>query len=93
MALKEGCRPGKGCLSCPHPDCILGSTSRVFPEETEMLKVADLPQKSKKRTVDATNGPSDKRDVKQMKNEAKNKTHSTIYYTIKVPVLQGLSGN
>ena len=33
----KGCNPGKGCFTCPYPDCINPDGSRLSEEEREML--------------------------------------------------------
>lgn len=30
------CHPGKGCLSCPYPDCLCGQKTKHTQEEREM---------------------------------------------------------
>ena len=36
--LRKGCNPGKGCFTCPYPDCINPDSFRLSKEEREMLK-------------------------------------------------------
>lgn len=59
------CKPGRDCLSCAFDDCILTSVHRVFPEESEMIQCAELPQpkKKKNRRCEGTDGSA------QMKKE------------------------
>ena len=61
-----GIKPGKNCLNCPYPDCIMGSIPRVFPEETKMTACAELPpsKASKKRPMQKTPAAGKKKEVR-----------------------------
>lgn len=72
------CSPGKACLECKYPDCIMRSgVSRVWPEETEMIKCAELPRKEYKKSARAVTRTDDERKRKNDRNR-KNKTHYPI---------------
>ena len=45
------CIPGKACLNCPFPDCIMPNAAKTH-EETEMFRCSELPdgRGRKKRT-------------------------------------------
>lgn len=64
------CNPGKQCLVCEYKDCIMTSVHRVYPEETEMLKVAGLPSSSegKKKHRRVTDDASKERRPKKTVN-------------------------
>lgn len=73
------CRPGKACLECKYPDCIMMSgVSRVWPEETEMIKCAELPRKEYKKSARAVTRTDAERKRKNDNRNRKNKTHYPI---------------
>jgi hypothetical protein len=71
QAVRNICFPGRNCLECVFPDCIAGNMHRVFPEETQMMKCAELPVSEKKNRRSKSDGNSRNNEKKSYPKKTK----------------------